>query len=95
MKKEETKEFDLTFPADYPSSQFAGKQAHFKVTLHEVKEEKLPELNDDFAAQVSPEFKTLAALREEVAKSLKLRAKNAPAWTSKKRLSIPPSSSRK
>ncbi len=73
MKKEETKEFDLTFPADYPSSQFAGKQAHFKVALHEVKEEKLPELNDDFALQVSPELKTVAALREEVIKSLKLR----------------------
>jgi trigger factor len=73
MKKGETKEFDLTFPTDYPSSQFAGKQAHFKVTLHEVKEEKLPELNDEFAPQVSAELKTLAALREEVVKSLKLR----------------------
>jgi len=73
MKKGETKEFDLTFPADYPSSQFAGKQAHFKVTLHEVKEEKLSELNDEFAPQVSAELKTLADLREEVIKSLKLR----------------------
>jgi trigger factor len=74
MKKGETKEFDLTFPADYPSSQFAGKQAHFKVTLHEVKEEKLPELNDAFAASISKEFKDIPALREEVVKSLKLRA---------------------
>ncbi len=73
MKKGETKEFDLTYPADYPSQQYAGKQAHFKVTLHEVKEEKLPELNDDFAPQVSAELKTLTALREEVIKSLKLR----------------------
>jgi trigger factor len=73
MKKGENKEFDLTFPADYPSSQFAGKQAHFKVTLHEVKEEKLPELNDEFVPQVSAELKTLADLREEVIKSLKLR----------------------
>jgi trigger factor len=74
MKKDEAKEFDLTFPADYPAAQFASKQAHFKVTLHEVKEEKLPELNDAFAAQVSKDYKTLDALREEVAKSLKLRA---------------------
>jgi len=73
MKKDETKEFDLTFPADYPGSQLAGKLAHFKVTLHEVKEEKLPELNDDLAVQVSPEFKTIQTLREEVVKSLKLR----------------------
>ena len=74
LKKDETKEFDLTFPADYPSSQLAGKLAHFKVKLHEVKEEKLPELNDDLAIQVSPEFKTVQVLREEVIKSLKLRA---------------------
>ncbi len=74
MKKDETKEFDLTFPADYPAPQLAGKQAHFKVTLHEVKEEKLPELNDALATQVSKDYKTLEALREEVAKSLKLRA---------------------
>jgi trigger factor len=74
MNKGETKEFDLTFPADFYSTQFAGKQAHFKVTLHEVKEEKLPELNDDLALQVSSEFKTLEALREEVVKGLKLRS---------------------
>jgi trigger factor len=74
LNKGETKEFDLTFPADYPSSQLAGKQAHFKVKLHEVKEEKLPALNDDLAVQISTEFKTVQDLREEVTKSLKLRA---------------------
>ena len=74
MKKDETKEFDLTFPSDYPAAQYAGKQAHFKVTLHEVKEEKLPELNDALAAQISKDCKTLDALREEVSKNLKLRA---------------------
>jgi trigger factor len=73
MKKEESKEFTLTFPADYPGSQLAGKEARFKVTLHEIKEEKLQELDDNFATQVSPEFKTVQALREEVIKSLKLR----------------------
>ena len=73
MKKSETKEFDATYPADYPSTQFAGKQAHFKVTLQEVKEEKLPSLDDNLAITVSPEIKTLAGLREEAKKSLKLR----------------------
>lgn len=74
MKKGETKEFDLTFPADYPGPQLAGKQAHFKVTLQEIKEEKLPELNDAFAASISKEFKDIPTLREEVVKGLKLRA---------------------
>jgi len=74
MKKGEEKEFNITFPADYPHKTVAGKEGHFKVKLHEIKEEKLPELNDDFVAQVSPDLKTLDALKEEVAKSLKLRS---------------------
>jgi trigger factor len=74
MNKEEEKEFLLTLPADYPNKEAAGKEVQFKVKLHEIKEEKLPELNDDFASQVSTEIKTIAALREEAAKNLKMRA---------------------
>jgi trigger factor len=74
MKKDEEKEFTVTFPADYPNKNVAGKEGHFKVKLHEIKEEKLPELNDGFASQVSPDLKTLDALKEEIAKSLRLRA---------------------
>jgi trigger factor len=74
MKKDESKEFKLTFPVDFPSTELAGKEAHFKVKLHEIKEEKLPVLDDEFASHVSAEFKTVDALREEVVKSLKLRA---------------------
>jgi trigger factor len=74
MKKGEAKEFDIKFPDDYPSKQIAGKSAHFKVNLHEIKEEKLPELNDDFAKLISTEFKTLEDVRKEAEKSLKLRA---------------------
>jgi len=73
MKKDEEKEFKTTFPADYPNENAAGKEGHFKVKLHEIKEEKLPELDDAFAGQVSPEFKTLERLREEVTKSLQVR----------------------
>ncbi len=74
MNKEETKEFDLKFPDDYPSKQMAGKQAHFKVTLHEIKEENLPELNDDLAKQISTQFQTVEDLRKEAEKGLKMRA---------------------
>jgi trigger factor len=74
MKKGEEKEFNITFPADYPAGNVAGKEGHFKVKLHEIKVEKLPELNDELAAQVSPDIKTLDALKEEVKKSLILRA---------------------
>jgi trigger factor len=74
MKKGEEKEFNITFPADYPHKTAAGKEGRFKVKLHEIKEEKLPELNDELATQVSPDLKTMDALKEEAKKSLELRA---------------------
>jgi len=73
MKKSEEKEFKLQFPSDYPGSELAGKEPSFKVRVVEVKQEILPELSDDFAGQVDPEFKTLSSLRERVATNLKLR----------------------
>ncbi|MCX7911876.1 MAG: trigger factor [Dehalococcoidales bacterium] len=74
MKKGEEKEFDITLPDDYPLKSAAGKPVHFKIKLHEIKEEKLPELNDEFAARISTEIKTLDALREEVVKNLRAHA---------------------
>ncbi|HEY9887973.1 MAG TPA: trigger factor [Candidatus Obscuribacterales bacterium] len=62
MALEETKELALTFPEAYPQEDLAGKAALFTVTLKELKEKELPELDDDFAEEVS-EFETLAELR--------------------------------
>jgi trigger factor len=73
MKKEEDREFTLKFPDDYPNENVAGKEGHFKVKLHEAKEEKLPALDEAFLKQISAEFKTVDDLRQEAAKSLKLR----------------------
>jgi trigger factor len=70
----EEKEFKLTFPADYPRKEIGGKEASFKVKVEEIKEEKLPPLDDELAPKVSTDFKTLEKLREEVGKSLKERA---------------------
>ena len=42
-----------TFPADYGLPELADKAAEFKVTIHEIKRKQLPELNDDFAKEVS------------------------------------------
>jgi trigger factor len=74
MRKGAEKEFKLSLPADYPQSELAGKEVSFKVKLSEIKEEKLPELNDELASQVSPDFKTVDSLREGVSSSLKQRA---------------------
>ena len=48
MKAEETKDINVTFPQNYGQADLAGKAAVFKVTVHEVKEEKFPELTDEY-----------------------------------------------
>ena len=56
---------EVTFPADYRPEELAGKDATFAVTVKEVREKKLPDLDDDFASEAS-EFDTLEELREEI-----------------------------
>ncbi len=74
MKKDEEKEFRLQLPAEHPDKELAGKEASFKVRVNEIKQEVLPELNDDFARQVDPGIETLEALRARALSDLKLRA---------------------
>lgn len=62
MSPDETRELSLKFPEDYPQEDLADKAARFTVTVKELKEKELPELDDDFAEEVS-EFETLEALR--------------------------------
>jgi len=64
MKKDEEKEFSLDFPADDPRTELAGKSCKFKIRMNEIKEEKLPELNDDFAKSISKEYATVEKLHE-------------------------------
>ncbi len=74
MEVGEEREFRLTFPADYPRAELAEKEASFKVRVAEIKQEKLPELDDEFAQAVNPEFKTPDKLREQVSTNLRLGA---------------------
>ena len=74
MRRDGEKEFNLQFPSDYPKGELAGKETSFKVRATEVKQERLPELDDEFARGVDPEFKTLDLLREKVSANLKRRA---------------------
>lgn len=62
MQAQEAKEITVTFPEDYPMEQVAGKAVLFDITLKELKTKELPELDDDFAEEVS-EFETLEELR--------------------------------
>ena len=70
---DETREFDLPFPDDYRVETLAGKAAHFSVTVTDLRERVLPELDDDFAASVS-EGHTLDQLRAELRDALQQRA---------------------
>lgn len=67
MNPGETKEIAVDFPEEYGNEELAGQAAVFSITLKELKEKELPELDDDFAQEIS-EFETLAALRESMEK---------------------------
>ncbi|WDV46249.1 trigger factor [Clostridiaceae bacterium M8S5] len=68
-KKEEEVEVKVTFPEDYQAEELASKEAVFKVKIHEIKEKELPELDDEFAKDVS-EFDTLDELKADSKKRL-------------------------
>ena len=74
MKPDEAKELRLSLPENYPDSGLVGKEAVFKVKVLEAREEKLAQLNDDFARTVAPGIKTVKALKELITADLKQRA---------------------
>ncbi len=78
MKIDEEKDIKVKFPDDYFSEDLKGKEAVFKVKLHEIKKKELPEINDDFAKDAS-EYETLEELKNSIKEKLeednKARAK--------------------
>ncbi|SHI89114.1 trigger factor [Geosporobacter subterraneus DSM 17957] len=68
-------EVKVTFPEQYHAEDLAGKEALFKVTVHEIKEKEMPVLDDEFAKDVS-EHDTLAELKEDIRKRQEETAKN-------------------
>lgn len=78
MKKGETKELTLAFPPDFRVERLQGKDAHFTLHVREVKEEDLPELDDEFAAMVNAEeFETFDALRSRIEADLRANLEQA------------------
>lgn len=69
MKKGEEKEINVTFPEDYHSEELAGQPAVFKVKVNDIKRKVLPELDDEFAKDVS-EFETLEELKKDIEETL-------------------------
>ncbi len=69
VKKGEDVEVKVTFPEDYHAEDLKGKEAVFKCKVNEIKEKQLPELDDEFAAEVS-EYETFAEYKEATKKNL-------------------------
>ena len=65
MKIDEEKEINVKFPDEYFSKDLSGKDAKFKVKLHEIKVKELPKIDDEFAKDVS-EFETLSELKNNI-----------------------------
>jgi trigger factor len=70
------KDIEVTFPEDYQSEDLKGKAATFKVKLHEIKRKNLPELDDEFAKDVS-EFDTLEEFKADLTKRLEEKNEQA------------------
>ena len=75
MKIDEEKDINVTFPEEYFSKDLAGKAAVFKVKLHEIKKKELPEVDDEFAKDVS-EFDTIKELKASIKEKLEEENKN-------------------
>ena len=82
----EEKTIQVKFPEEYHSPDLAGKDAEFEVKINEIREKKLPELNDEFADNTS-EFSTLEELKEDLRKNI-LEAKEAKALSEMKATAV-------
>lgn len=77
MKAGEERAIKVTFPEDYQAENLKGKEADFKITLKEVKEAKLPELNDEFFELFGVTEGGLDKLKTDVRKNMEREIKNA------------------
>ena len=68
-KKDEEVDINVTFPEDYGQEDLAGKEVVFKVTIHDIKEKELPELDDEFAKDIS-EFDTIEEIKTDIKEKL-------------------------
>ncbi|GAA0479451.1 trigger factor [Alkalibacterium sp. s-m-22] len=70
VKAGDEKDVTVTFPEEYHSDELAGKEAVFKVKVHEVKVKELPELDDEFVKDLDEDVETVDELKEKIRKEL-------------------------
>lgn len=76
MKKDETRIIEKEYPSDFEDQQLAGQTKRLRVTVTQIKQRDVPELDDEFAQDVSDEFETLADLRKDVRHRLEKNVEN-------------------
>lgn len=69
MSPDESKEFEVTYPADYDRKNLAGRTVKFKATVKAVRRKELPEANDEFAKDLG-DFQTIGELKEQIRKNI-------------------------
>ncbi|OCA92371.1 trigger factor [Pseudobacillus wudalianchiensis] len=77
----EEKDVEVTFPEEYHAEELAGKPAVFKVKVHEIKAQELPELNDEFAKETDEDVETLDELKAKIRTRLEEQKKTAAEQT--------------
>jgi trigger factor len=87
MKADEEKDVVVTFPKDYHAEELKGKEATFKVKLHEIKQKQLPELDDEFAKDTDEDVETFAALKDKI-KARLIEHKESDAKSSKRESAV-------
>ncbi|MBE9066185.1 trigger factor [Leptolyngbya cf. ectocarpi LEGE 11479] len=85
MELGQTKDVEVSFPEEYPQEDLAGKPAVFAITLNDLKERELPDLDDDLAQEVS-EFETLEELKQSLEERFKKEAEDATKANTEKAL---------
>ncbi|MEL6228293.1 MAG: trigger factor [Cyanobacteria bacterium J06627_3] len=85
MELGQTKDVEVAFPDEYPQADLAGKPAIFSITLNDLKERELPDLDDDLAQEVS-EFETLEELKQSLQERFQQEAKDATQSNTEKAL---------
>jgi trigger factor len=70
MEKGQEKEFTIAIPSDFNAPKIAGKTCSFKVKLNEIKEQKLPDINDDFAKSMGGDFDNVESMRKNINSNL-------------------------
>jgi len=78
--------FDVTYPPDYSDQRLAGKSLTYTVKILSLKQKSLPELNDDFAKEMGPEFTSMDDIRKRIREGLEAEKKHQAERQSKEKL---------